>query len=273
MKKLFQYLASASLLIAAHNVSAQYVFNTYSGTLSIKKSLSDQCSLLSQGDQASINIFLSANGDGGVLFKQKVDLGNFGFVTTTASGVPVQGTGDLVANYRGGTFTITQMTVGDPAGEHCDLSGLSIQIKVSALSVGLTAAVNADTTVDTTSTSIGDGWFIWPYVGTLSFPSAIITGCPLLQSGDEASIYWYSFFGDALSKGKYEVGEITFYTTATSGAPVTGTGTLVLNSNTGALNVTALTIGDPAAEHCTFENLNIKVQMKLNQPHGHRIAF
>src|SRR6266853_2872589 len=80
MKTIFQYLSAALLLIAAHNVSAQYFFNTYSGTLTIKKSLSDQCSLLAQGDQASINIFLSPIGDGGFVFKHRVDLGTFGFV-------------------------------------------------------------------------------------------------------------------------------------------------------------------------------------------------
>ena len=131
MKTLFQYLAAAFLFVAAYDANAQYGFTSYSGMVTFHKSVTDQCPLLAQGDQAPITIFIPT-GDFGFLYRHKVDMGAFGFATTTSSGVPVQGVGDLVADFRSGTFYITQITIGDPAGDFCDLAGLNLGVKVTS---------------------------------------------------------------------------------------------------------------------------------------------
>ena len=130
MKTMFQYLAAAFLFVAAYDANAQFSFRSYQGTLTIHHSVADQCPFLAQGDQVPITVLVQF---GDAIFRRKMDLGDYGFTTTTSSGVPVSGVGRLVADYRSGTLYISELTIGDPAGEHCYLIGLNLKVGVKAL--------------------------------------------------------------------------------------------------------------------------------------------
>ena len=63
--------------------------------------------------------------------KQKSNLGTGTFSGTTTSGVPVAGQGRVSGNYDSATITITDLIVGEPAGDHCAFTGLSFKVNVA----------------------------------------------------------------------------------------------------------------------------------------------
>jgi len=97
------------------------------------------------------------------------------------------------------------------------------------------------------------------YECKLSFPSDIVAACPLLQKGDTATIIVSALAG----KAKADLGNFAFTTTTTSGVPVTGEGTLIASTSGGTFHVTALTIGDPLGDHCSFVNLDLSLSAKV----------
>jgi hypothetical protein len=133
-RSLFGALLGATLFLCAGSPARAQGINFYNfdGALSFPSSLISQCALLRPRDTAAIRTqivfgdFLDLNFFRG----RKADLGTRGFFGTTASGVPVQGVGHFVGNVKGGTLTVTDITIGDPLAGGCTFSGLSIAVKM-----------------------------------------------------------------------------------------------------------------------------------------------
>ena len=102
------------------------------------------------------------------------------------------------------------------------------------------------------------------YQGKITFPKEIIAACPLLNKGDTAPIYGSTF---GLGKTKVNLGTLPFTTTTSSGVPVTGEGTLIANATGGTFYVTAMTIGDPLGDNCSFVNINLPVNLNVDHYH------
>jgi hypothetical protein len=107
------------------------------------------------------------------------------------------------------------------------------------------------------------------YECKLSFPQEIIVACPLLDSGDTANFLLSAIAG----KTKANLGTFTFTTITTSGAPVMGEGTLIASSSGGTFHVTALVIGDPLGDHCSFVNIDLSVNAKVYTWRPHPRSF
>src|SRR5207247_1879250 len=127
-------LGAAFLLCAGSPARAQFgtSFYNFDGALSFPSSLVQQCPLLNPGDTAIIRTQVAFGDylDLNFFRKRKTDLGTRGFFGATASGVPVQGVGHFVGNVKGGTLTVTDLTIGDALVGTCSFSGLSISVKM-----------------------------------------------------------------------------------------------------------------------------------------------
>ena len=97
------------------------------------------------------------------------------------------------------------------------------------------------------------------YECKLSFPQNVIAACPLLKKGDTATVFVSAIAG----KAKADLGNFAFTTTTTSGVPVTGEGTLIASSSGGTFHVTAMTIGNPLGDHCSFVNIDVSFSAKV----------
>jgi len=100
-------------------------FPYYEGTLKFPREVTDACPLVQRGDEGKVVFFAFADAGNG---NNKVDLGVVTFSTTTTSGVPVSGQGDLVIGSNSGTLHVTSLTIGDPAGAYCALVQLDINV-------------------------------------------------------------------------------------------------------------------------------------------------
>ena len=107
------------------------------------------------------------------------------------------------------------------------------------------------------------------YECKLSFPQDIIVACPLLKKGDTAAFLVSAMAG----KAKANLGNFAFTTTTTSGVPVTGEGTLIASSSGGTFHVTALTIGDPLGDSCSFVNIDLSLSAKVYTWRPHPGSF
>lgn len=97
------------------------------------------------------------------------------------------------------------------------------------------------------------------YECKLSFPREMITACPLLKNGDTATFIVSAMAG----KTKANLGNFAFTAITTSLVSVTGEGTLIASASGGAFYVTALTIGNPLGDNCSFVNLNLSLSAKV----------
>jgi len=108
------------------------------------------------------------------------------------------------------------------------------------------------------------------YECKISFSRDLPTDCPLLQKGDTATFGLTAF----AFKAKTDLGNFTFTTTTTSGVPVTGEGTLIASSSGGTFHVTALTIGDPLGDNCSYVDIDLALNAKIFVwYHGNPHAF
>jgi hypothetical protein len=126
VKTLFKYMAATFLFCAAISANAQTLgFTTFQGKLSFPREMVNACPLLQRSDSA--NVYLYANAT-----KTTANLGVFGFITDTPSGVLVYGEGTLIANTSSGTFYVTALTIGDPLGANCSFVNLNMPVAVRA---------------------------------------------------------------------------------------------------------------------------------------------
>jgi hypothetical protein len=107
------------------------------------------------------------------------------------------------------------------------------------------------------------------YECKLSFPQDMIAACPLLKKGDTATCFVSAY----ATKAKANLGTFAFTTITTSGVPVTGEGTLIASTSGGTFHVTALTIGDPLGDNCSFVNIDVSVNAKVYTWRPHHGGF
>ena len=202
------------------------------------------------------------------------------FSGTTADGFAFSGAGVPATNRKnprpnsnGFVILVSGIIVSDPVtGTVMATDDGGFKIDFSYNTAGIAAPVEAQATASPSlSGTLGDGFYFPTYQGTLSLPQEITDACPLVQRGDEASISLIAFTDGGKGNDKTDYGLVSFYSVTSTGVPVSGQGDLVINSNSGTLNVSSLTIGDPAAAYCAFVQPDIKVNLKTT--HGHKFAF
>jgi len=125
-------LAAVSLgvVLNAHAISGWFI-GDYRGTLKFPNTMVSDCALLQPGDEAAIHVTTGILGaEYRYYTKRKSNLGIGTFTGTTTSGVPVEGQGKISGNYDSATIIITDLIVGDPAGDYCAFTGLNIKANV-----------------------------------------------------------------------------------------------------------------------------------------------